>query len=136
MTRDEKLDHILAICREGLALAAKRTPGEWEAGKRKDEYIVYCGPAKTWDPQLKVITDHKEDDAAYIAHCAGLAEAGWRATIAAIEGLRAADKVWEDMERTGEDFWVSGDAWAFDLLTIAHNQLDNIIAAYFPKEDV
>jgi len=79
MTRDEKLDAILAICREG------QLPSE-------------------------------------------------RATIAAIEGLRAADKVWVDMERTGEDFWVSGDAWAFDLLTIAHNQLDNIIAAYFPED--
>ena len=69
MKTQEHLDKIVAKCRTNLALAKKRTPGEWGVLN------------SLW-------TARSEDDADYIAACAGAAEAGWRATIATIEGLR------------------------------------------------
>ena len=61
-----KLQKIRAKCQELLALAEKRTPGKWDA----DGELKYMG-----------------DDGIFIAACAGPAEAGWRATIAAIDAL-------------------------------------------------
>jgi hypothetical protein len=76
----EQLDHLRAIdahLNALLDLAAKRTPGEWVAGTEtvwakdeEDERI--CNDCGGWDPD-------------FIAACAGNAEAGWRATKAAIE---------------------------------------------------
>lgn len=80
MTTEEHLDLILTFCRSRLALAEKRTPGPWRhmsgsaaRGIRSPNYIVV--PCSVFDAE----------DAAFIASCAGAAEAGWRATIAAIE---------------------------------------------------
>jgi hypothetical protein len=81
MSRGKHLDKIVAKCRELLATAEKRTPGKWTAGGRYDADYVDKGD----DYPFCVLDSH---DAAYIAACAGLAEAGWRATIAAIESCR------------------------------------------------
>ena len=95
-----QLDHLRLIdahLERLLDIASKRTPGEWEVDQ-----------AVTWDqsrginPQIVQRNAYlTADDAAFIASCAGNAEAGWRATRAAIAGL----------------------------LTIAQYQLDGVIVA-------
>ncbi len=75
MTTQEHLERIKAKCSELLAIAEKRTPGKWQEGG--------------WSRQIKtgrerIHVEHKGNHA-FIAACAGPAEAGWRATIAAIE---------------------------------------------------
>ena len=87
MTTQEHLEKIVAKCRQNLELAAKRTPGEWTAPdslNRRDYEPHGRGGCIITDRQLHGILC---DDAAYIAACAGSAEAGWRATIAACNGL-------------------------------------------------
>jgi len=92
MTTTERLNAIAAKCRANLALAEERTPGEWE----KD---TCCAIARCDgdDPDArrhidggfyKIVVEGDPDSCAYIAACAGAAEAGWRSTIAAIDALR------------------------------------------------
>ena len=65
MTTTEKLQAIKARCEALLETASKRTPGELISG------VHFCA--------------HSISDDIFIASCAGPAEAGWRATIAAID---------------------------------------------------
>ena len=91
LTTEQHLDRILAKCKALLETARKRTPGKWEVQ-----------PHKSWHKEFTVgpviidydDVDHNEQDAnaAFIAACAGSAEAGWQATIAAIEGLEEMDE--------------------------------------------
>jgi len=86
MTQQEHLNRIKAKCQELLSIAEKRTPGKWASSHNVvqtelfAEYIVSCN---------SLHTPESEDDcnAAFIASCAGAAEAGWRATVAAIDRL-------------------------------------------------
>ena len=87
MNQQEKLKGIRARCVELLALAEKRTEGRWadcpetlDNGRlfntinARDSFVVHvCS------------TTHVHEDARFIASCAGPAEAGWKATIAAID---------------------------------------------------
>lgn len=92
MNTQEKLERIKARCQELLAIAEKRTPGEWEWGFHG---ATGFHRIKQRDGEIDVVaTDlgcsqygQREIDATFIAFCAGPAEAGWRATIAAIDGL-------------------------------------------------
>ena len=92
MNIEEHLELILTFCRSRLALAEKRTPGTWEGlapGGSNDgmrlfrgsRYLGFLGNSDS-EPAEAIA------NAAFIAACAGAAEAGWRATIAAIEGLQ------------------------------------------------
>lgn len=81
----EHLKLIDAHLERLLAIAEKRTPGEWEVDQ-----------STTWDqargihPQIVQRNAYlTAEDAAFIASCAGNAEAGWRATRAAIALLFA-----------------------------------------------
>lgn len=83
MTTEEKLNAIVAKCRAFLEIAEKRTPGEWEVDA-----------AVTWDKSIGIqpcIVQRNawtsSEDAAFIAACAGPAEAMARSTIAAIDAL-------------------------------------------------
>lgn len=75
-----------------LSTAEKRTPGEWKAGplyrvedgSPTGEIAVKPGIARMVKSSL-----FAEEDAAFIASCAGNAEAGWRATRSAIALLFA-----------------------------------------------
>jgi hypothetical protein len=69
MTTTEHLQLTKAECERLLAIAEKRTQGEWFTDDNLDPALI------------------APEDAAYIAACAGRAEAGWRATIAAIDFL-------------------------------------------------
>jgi hypothetical protein len=77
MTTTEHLQLIKAECERLLAIAEKRTQGEWvsEGNWIGQEHAAIAQ------------TTHYlcESDATFIAACAGRAEAGWRATIAAID---------------------------------------------------
>ena len=91
MTTAEYLDRIKARCHELLALAKKRTPGKWTASNAESNASGYP-PANASveahvDMRGQVCGQAWNNDAAYIAACAGAAEAGWRATIAAIDAL-------------------------------------------------
>ncbi len=76
---NEKLQVIKAECQRLLALAEKRTPGKWEPGNG----AVWANTKN--ESQNEVCEFVEDEDSDYIAACAGPAEAGWRATIAAID---------------------------------------------------
>ena len=84
MNTEEKLNKIKAECQRLLALAEKRTPGKWSAGTLTEYHMVYDEKLARHIARLNGL-GHAEENAAYIAACAGAAEAGWRATIAAID---------------------------------------------------
>jgi len=87
MTTQEHLQKIKTKCQANLALAEKRTQGKWYL----DDDRVYVAPHIKVASAISVNLTSKEDydNAAFIAACAGSAEAGWRATIAAIDRLIA-----------------------------------------------
>jgi hypothetical protein len=83
VTTEDHLSAIVAECRRLLALSAKRTPGQWKSKLNHKPYkVVWINRDESYST-----ADLSPEDADYIAACAGRAEAGWRATIAAIEGL-------------------------------------------------
>ena len=91
MTTAEHLDRIKARCLSNLALADKRTPGKWTASNAEPNASGYP-PANAsveahGDMRGQVCGQAWNNDAAYIAACAGATEAGWRSTIAAIETI-------------------------------------------------
>lgn len=99
-TETEKPNLILAKCRENLALAEKRTPGKWvithrEPGHSSRAPRNITGPlGSAFQPGVMrtcIAAPHRNDDADFIAACAGSAEAGWRSTIAAIEWLQSVE---------------------------------------------
>lgn len=92
----EKLNKIKAECERLLALAEKRTPGKWfsrNAGVRvvkESEFKladVLIDRSMTPAMSRGLSGTSGFDDAEFIAACAGPAESGWRATIAAIDGI-------------------------------------------------
>lgn len=97
-----KLSHLRATdahLERLLDIAAKRTPGEWdnengpyvyahlEGGRPNGEYImqVYCGNGAG----KPLSRSQNTFNASFIASCAGNAEAGWKATRAAIAAILA-----------------------------------------------
>jgi hypothetical protein len=95
MNTTEKLTKIRAKCVALLETAKQRTPGKW----RVESSYIGNGSAGCISAGLNSYGDGpaaypigrlaenelKEPDSAFITACAGPAEAGWRATIAAIE---------------------------------------------------
>lgn len=92
----EHLKLIDAHLERLLALAKKRTPGDWTT-RSNTEHMEYGEPIRVESnkPPRSVAYHGSENcflsagDAAFIASCAGNAEAGWRATRAAIALLFA-----------------------------------------------
>lgn len=121
MNREEQLQRIRAKCVELLAIAEKRTQGEWLINQTQPTTICdgdrECTIASTRGLWPKYGT--AENDATFIAACAGAAEAGWRATIAAIDALQSV----ANTRFTGWD----GDA---GTTAKADDALDAIIAAW------
>ena len=97
MNTQEKLTAIRDKCVELLAIAEKRTQGKWEidgdfideSGDGVPVAIIRAGHAR----YLPEVTESGiwEHNAAYIAACAGPAEAACRSTIAAIDICRDYD---------------------------------------------
>lgn len=78
----EHLKLIDAHLERLLAIAEKRTPGEWLINQTQPTTIC-CGNREPW-PAYK----NAEPDAAFIASCSGNAEAGWRAARSAIAAFQ------------------------------------------------
>ena len=91
MTSKEYLEKIKAKCQELLEIAEKRTPGEWKSCNGQKGTIIRRKSANVIGEPQDVARAwncwRKYGNAAFIASCAGPAEAGWRATIAAIDSL-------------------------------------------------
>jgi hypothetical protein len=90
----DRLARIRALCVENLAKAANRTPGKWwnEDGHAAVFAMTpKCRPNGEGLLQVnyygRYVGKDAHADAAYIAACAGAAEAGWKATIAAIDDV-------------------------------------------------
>ena len=133
MSPEEHLAKIVAKCRELLALAEKRTPGEW----RVDENITGTTDMLTCDESdenrgyvlvAAKTNDRNTHDMDYIAACAGAAEAGWRATISSIEKLPLCVKLIDEAndEHNIEHGTTFSDNPARELL--------NAIIAAWPEE--
>ncbi len=100
MTQTEHLAKIRAKCVELLDIAEKRTQGTW--GIEQTDTANWIGPMRRDGRKIDTIiadTDREglwpsslqrnDNNAAFIASCAGPAEAGWRSTIAAIDKVRS-----------------------------------------------
>ena len=94
MTTTEKLERIKARCQELLEIAEKRTPGEWnrwsngrtvQVGISANPAIKPCIVGWPGFDSCGLTIFRQKQNAKFIAACAGSAEAGWRATIAAID---------------------------------------------------
>lgn len=135
MTPEQHLDLIAAKCRELLAIAENRTPGKWarqntadiftdtEEAKRgvRGHHVADC------DPSCDKSVLQARSDAAFIAACAGTAEAGWRATLAAIDRTKrtiSRMRSWTDNEAASvaircaqEEQQQIRAAWPVEMLT-------------------
>lgn len=96
----ERLQAIRAWCVNALEnIASKRTPGEWMKTNLADIFTdtedarrgVAGNHIADCDPSNEKTCEAASADARFIASCAGPAEAGWMATIAAIDGLEEMD---------------------------------------------
>jgi hypothetical protein len=88
ITTTEHLQLIKAECERLLAIAEKRTQGGWDAFQRDSEVGTnYCRITFSDRNSDSLHGYCGEVNATFIAACAGRAEAGWEATIAAIDFL-------------------------------------------------
>jgi len=133
MTQEEHLNRIVAKCRELLAGAEKRTPGKWShwpthwaGGGSSIKYGSENCPWINSDGKsdiarvnpTRIYTSHEPmANAAFISSCAGPAEAGWRATIAAIDMLQ-------------KDYESLNDAGNKDGMRVIQWRMAKIIAAW------
>ena len=102
----DKLRRIDAHLANLLATAEKRTPGEWKAATET-----------VWTRHERICGDAETDDCAFIAAAAGNAEAGWRATRAAIATALDCES-WDAMIK---EMYIRQDAEAI---------LESILAAF------
>jgi hypothetical protein len=92
MTTTEHLQLIKSECERLLAIAEKRTQGEWKVSNYRPYGIIARSEKESTyalgDNNFKhFIHPDSAENAAFIATCAGRAEAAWRSTIAAIDCL-------------------------------------------------
>lgn len=82
MNTEQKLTKIREKCVELWAIAEKRTHGDWNTIESEGDYFG--------DTLIGLSSKYEgwQDDCSFIASCAGPAEAGWKATIAAIDGIK------------------------------------------------
>jgi hypothetical protein len=127
MTTTEKLAKIRARCVELLAIAEKRTPGKWTvpeydkakpARSRSVEIRIGLGGFDLEQTifgtvQVTPITNGDVPNATFIAACAGAAEAGWRATISAIDLIEALDNADFNVPNAVKEDFIS--AWEDSL---------------------
>ena len=100
MNTQEHLNRIKAKCQKLLAIAEKRTQGQWS----QDHLYV-----DTDDNNDLIKAEGNIKNAAFIASCAGAAEAGWQATISMIDLAE-----WNDEEGATSSAIIA--AWPQELL--------------------
>ena len=94
--QDKHLDRILTILNWLIATAKNRTPGMWSQATSFGCGIVANARSITH------ASTRKEPDAAFIAACAGAAEAGWKSSLMIIKGLLEVKYGWQDNEHSRE----------------------------------
>lgn len=124
MTTKEHLDKIVAKIDQLLELAEKRTQGAWESSGVFVDHINQYNCIAT--------SNTDEEDADFIAACAGPAEAGWRATKAAIEGWLGLF-VYMNGFADGAPDASAHDKLCNEIASIAKTNIQQIIAAW-PEE--
>ena len=99
-----QLSHLRAIDAHLAKLlediAAKRTPGEWKVNNPQSRTI-----RSNQEQSLATMSDDSSKwhhNAAFIASCAGNAEAGWKATRAAIAAIASYSILDENLEIMAE----------------------------------
>ena len=93
MNTTEHLERIKARCEQLLAIAEKRESGLWIDSRENGKIIIRpLGNMSECDKVGQVWT---ANDAEFIASCAGPAEAGWRATIAAVVAILSSSQITE-----------------------------------------
>lgn len=123
MDKQEHLNRIRAKCLANIALAEKRTPGKWKAESAEIDWSKVTGPdghsLAMCHPSIADRAKGKlKGDSAFIAACAGPAEAGWRSTLAAIEQIqtmRQDTTSWDFIGRPLTDSILA--AWPEELLS-------------------
>ncbi len=140
MTTSEHLQRIKAKCEQLLELAAKRTPGKWGtqiyetlAAAQDEGFFEWASPINSlltgpvgmvWSQNgnasagLPGSIEASADNVTFIASCAGPAEAGWRATIAAIDSCMADEAAYQRMFNIANEQLILGilAAWPEELL--------------------
>lgn len=119
ITYTEHLQLIRSECERLLAIAKKRTPGEWGVYEHRATWTSFLIRGGKQNNQLAQVFNwqdvgfdiNSEHNATYIAACAGRAEAGWRTTIAAI------DKLAFDQSGNAATIEIIRAAWPIELLT-------------------
>ena len=141
MNTKEHLEAIISFCRHNLEIAEKRTPGKWAYYASRvcsiDEFhdearvdnVDVCHEIdwRANEPKQKTV-----DNLQFIAACAGAAEAGWKATIAAIEGIQQTKKSGDAITRIrwGHDGDCGADGRACDVVAFSDDAIAAILAAY------
>ena len=98
MNTQEHLELILDYCHQCLAIAEKRTPGKWRSrvnGVGSSSVLTEASDGG-FHPDASAVTygPLNAQHAEFIATCgSGAAEAGWRATIAAVDHLMEIHKL-------------------------------------------
>jgi hypothetical protein len=116
MTTTEHLQLIKAECERLLAIAEKRTQGEWRSTTPRS----LRGHLVSGEHGKQVADVHYEGDgvagynATYIAACAGRAEAGWRATLDCVNHFLWVASI--DLETDIDLLSVVLTAWPTELL--------------------
>lgn len=130
MTQEEHLNKIVAKCRELLAGAEKRKAGKWTYANRGTYSDIIAPDDLCGGVYLATVCGFSVGDqevnrgihnSAFIANCAGPAEAGWRATIAKCEFIQSYRKI-----RFGYD----GDCGATRLV----DEMESQLTAAWPEE--
>ncbi len=95
MTQQEHLNRIRARCVELLEIAKHRTPEVWNPSFDTTGFPCVASVKDTRIATTDLSCSRfgvRQDDTAFIASCAGAAEAGWKATITAIDGIEEMDE--------------------------------------------
>lgn len=132
---DAHLEHLLNI-------AAKRTPGHWDHGygnalvvHKKTDYTLASTLASTSSGEVVVedcpIIPWQEQvaNSEYIASCAGNAEAGWRATRAAIADWLSLYNSTEGYADGAQDA-TAHDKMCNEVASICRINMQHILAAF------
>ena len=112
MTTQEHLNRIKAKCQELLAIAEKRTAGEWTVNRHPTEVIDATSILSEDGQEICCGLKWHDDwmgNGSFIASCAGAAEAGWRLTISMIDLTE-----WNDEEGATSSAIIA--AWPQELL--------------------
>ena len=90
MTQQEHLNRIRARCVELLEIAKHRTPELWNPSFDTTGFPCVASVKDTRIATTDLSCSRfgvRQDDTTFIASCAGAAEAGWKATIVAIDSI-------------------------------------------------